>query len=297
MKSERLAGCGTALVTPFTVQGGVDEQSLRSFVDWQIASGVHFVVPCGSTGEAATMTPAEHRRVVEITVEQTAGRVPVVAGAASNDTSKAIALSREMVSAGATHLLHASPMYNKPPQRGIVAHFRAIADAVKIPIVVYNVPGRTASNIEAATTLELAEHENIVAVKEASGNLAQIGEIIRHRPARFSVLSGDDPLTLQVMADGGDGIISVTSNVAPSLVAQLAELCAAGDFSSARDIHHRLAEWTAAAFVESNPIPAKAALAMMGKMANVLRLPLVPLAERLEPTVRAALVSVGALPA
>jgi 4-hydroxy-tetrahydrodipicolinate synthase len=297
MKSERLAGCGTALVTPFTMQGGIDEQSLRSFVDWQIASGVHFVVPCGSTGEAATMTTAEHRRVVEITVEQTAGRVPVVAGAASNDTSKAIALSREMVSAGATHLLHASPMYNKPPQRGIVAHFRAIADAVKIPIVVYNVPGRTASNIEAATTLELAEHENIVAVKEASGNLAQIGEIIRHRPARFSVLSGDDPLTLQVMADGGDGIISVTSNVAPSLVAQLAELCAAGDYSSARDIHHRLAEWTAAAFVESNPIPAKAALAMMGKMANVLRLPLVPLAERLEPTVRAALVSVGALPA
>ncbi len=297
MKSERLAGCGTALVTPFTTQGGVDEQSLRSFVDWQIASGVHFVVPCGSTGEAATMTPAEHRRVVEITVEQTAGRVPVIAGAASNDTSKAIALSREMASAGATHLLHASPMYNKPPQRGIVAHFRDIADAVKIPIVVYNVPGRTASNIEAATTLELAEHENIVAVKEASGNLAQIGEIIRHRPARFSVLSGDDPLTLQVMADGGDGIISVTSNVAPALVAQLTELCAAGDYSSARDIHHRLAEWTVAAFVESNPIPAKAALAMMGKMANVLRLPLVPLAERLEPTVRAALVSVGALPA
>jgi 4-hydroxy-tetrahydrodipicolinate synthase len=144
MKSERLAGCGTALVTPFTVQGGVDEQSLRSFVDWQIASGVHFVVPCGSTGEAATMTPAEHRRVVEITVEQTAGRVPVVAGAASNDTSKAIALSREMVSAGATHLLHASPMYNKPPQRGIVAHFRAIADAVKVPIVVSNARARRA---------------------------------------------------------------------------------------------------------------------------------------------------------
>jgi 4-hydroxy-tetrahydrodipicolinate synthase len=279
------------------MQGGIDEQSLRSFIDWQIASGVHFLVPCGSTGEAATMTLAEHRRVVEITVQQTAGRVPVVAGAASNDTIKAIALSREMVSAGATHLLHASPMYNKPPQRGIVAHFRAIADAVQIPIVVYNVPGRTASNIEAATTLELAEHENIVAVKEASGNLAQIGEIIRHRPARFSVLSGDDPVTLQVMADGGDGVVSVTSNVAPSLVAQLAELCAAGDYSAARDIHHRLAEWTVAAFVESNPIPAKAALAMMGKMANVLRLPLVPLAERLEPTVRAALASVGALPA
>ena len=297
MKSQRLTGCGTALVTPFAKSGELDERSLRSFVDWQISSGVHFVVPCGSTGEAATMTTAEHRRVVEITVEQAAGRVPVVAGAASNDTRKAIALSREMAAAGATHLLHASPMYNKPPQRGIVAHFRAIADAVQIPVVVYNVPGRTASNVEAATTLELAEHENIVAVKEASGNLAQIGEIIRHRPARFSVLSGDDPLTLQVMADGGDGVISVTSNAAPALVAQLTELCAAGDFAAARAVHHRLAEWTAAAFVESNPIPAKAALAMMGKMANVVRLPLVPLATKLEPTVRAALVSVGALTA
>jgi 4-hydroxy-tetrahydrodipicolinate synthase len=297
MKSQRLTGCGTALVTPFTKSGEVDEASLRAFVDWQIASGVHFLVPCGSTGEAATMTAAEHRRVVEITVEQTSGRVPVVAGAASNDTKKAIALSREMVAAGATHLLHASPMYNKPPQRGIVAHFRAIADAVQIPIVVYNVPGRTASNIEAATTLELAEHDNIVAVKEASGNLAQIGEIIRHRPARFAVLSGDDPLTLQVMADGGDGVISVTSNAAPSLVAELTNLCASGDFAAARAVYHRLAEWTLAAFVESNPIPAKAALAMMGKMANVVRLPLVPLAEKFEPTVRAALVSVGALTA
>jgi len=293
--SERLAGCGTALITPFMESGDLDERSLRSFVDWQIASGVHFVVPCGSTGEAATMTVAEHRRVVEITVEQTAGRVPVIAGAASNDTTKAIALSREMEAVGATHLLHASPMYNKPPQRGIVAHFRAIADAVQIPIVVYNVPGRTASNIEAATTLELAEHENIVAVKEASGNLAQVGEIIRHRPSTFSVLSGDDPLTLQIMADGGDGVVSVTSNVAPALVAQLTEFCASGDFDSARNVHHQLAEWTAAAFVESNPIPVKAALAMMGRISNVLRLPLVPLAEKYETTVRAALVSVGAL--
>src|SRR6267143_1438182 len=295
MNAQRLSGCGTALVTPFTKSGEIDERSLRSFVDWQIASGVHFVVPCGSTGEAATMTIEEHRRVVEITVEQTGGRVPVVAGAASNDTRKAIALSREMAAAGATHLLHASPMYNKPPQRGIVAHFRAIADAVQTPIVVYNVPGRTASNIEAATTLELAEHENIVAVKEASGNLAQIGEIIRHRPARFSVLSGDDPVTLQVMADGGDGVVSVTSNAAPALVAQLTDLCVAGDFAGVRTVHHSLAEWMGAVFVESNPIPVKAALAMMGKMANVVRLPLVPLAEKFEPTVRAALVSAGAL--
>jgi len=297
MNAQRLTGCGTALVTPFTASGEIDERSLRSFVDWQIESGVHFIVPCGSTGEAATMTTTEHRRVVEVSVEQAAGRVPVVAGAASNDTKKAIALSREMESAGATHLLHASPMYNKPPQRGIVAHFRAIADAVGIPIVVYNVPGRTGSNVEAATTLELAEHENIVAVKEASANLNQIGEIIRHRPARFSVLSGDDPLTLQIMADGGDGVISVTSNAAPELVSRLTELCASGDYAAARAIHHQLAEWTAAAFVEANPIPAKAGLAMMGRMQNVLRLPLVPLAERYEPVVRSALVSAGALTA
>ena len=295
MTSERLAGCGTALVTPFMESGEIDERSLRSFVEWQITSGVHFVVPCGSTGEAATMTVVEHRRVVEITVEQAAGRVPVIAGAASNDTKKAIALSREMQAAGASHLLHASPMYNKPPQRGIVAHFHAIADAVDTPIVVYNVPGRTGSNIEAATTLELAEHQNIVAVKEASGNLAQVSEIIRHRPSAFAVLSGDDPLTLQIMADGGDGVVSVTSNAAPALVAQLTELCAAGDFAAARTIHHQLAEWTAAAFVESNPIPVKAALAMMGRMSNVVRLPLVPLAQKFETTVRAALVSVGAL--
>ncbi len=297
MIAQRLTGCGTALVTPFTTSGEIDERSLRSFVDWQISSGVHFIVPCGSTGEAATMTTTEHRRVVEISVEQAAGRVPVVAGAASNDTQKAIALSREMESAGATHLLHASPMYNKPPQRGIVAHFRAVADSVGIPIVVYNVPGRTGSNVEAATTLELAEHENIVAVKEASANLTQIGEIIRHRPARFSVLSGDDPLTLQIMADGGDGVISVTSNAAPQLVSKLTELCAAGDFAAARMIHHQLAEWTAAAFIESNPIPAKAGLAMMGRMQNVVRLPLVPLAERFEPAVRSALVTAGALTA
>jgi len=297
MNAQRLTGCGTALVTPFTATGELDERSLRSFIDWQIASGVHFLVPCGSTGEAATMTLAEHRRVVEITVEQTAGRVPVVAGAASNDTRKAIDLSRAMESLGATHLLHASPMYNKPPQRGIVAHFHAIADAVGIPVVVYNVPGRTGSNVEAATTLELAEHENIAAVKEASGNLAQIGEIIRHRPARFSVLSGDDPLTLQVMADGGDGVISVTSNAAPQLVSRLTELCAAGDYAAAREIHHQLAAWTAAAFVESNPIPAKAGLAMMGRMLNVVRLPLVPLATKHESTVRSALASLGALTA
>jgi len=290
-----LRGCGTALVTPFTEDDEVDKEALRKFVEWQITEGIHFVVPCGSTGEAATMSVSEHRRVVELTVEQVNGRVPVVAGAGSNDTKKAIALSKDMRSAGATHLLHTSPMYNKPPQRGIIAHFRAIADAVDLPIVVYNVPGRTGSNVEAATTLELAEHENITAVKEASGNLAQIAEIIRARPENFTVLSGDDALTLAVLAEGGDGVISVTSNVVPRLAAQMIELYDAGNTSGAREIAHRLAPWTAAAFVESNPIPAKAALAMMGSIRNVLRLPLVPLRETHEKALRSALQSAGAL--
>ena len=290
-----LRGCGTALATPFTQNGSIDEDALRSFVEWQVTEGIHFVVPCGSTGEAATMSQDEHRRVVEITVEQVNGRVPVVAGAGSNDTKKAIALSKEMKGAGATHLLHTSPMYNKPPQRGIIAHFTAIADSTDLPVVVYNVPGRTGSNVEAATTLALAEHENITAVKEASGNLAQIAEIIRGKPDDFTVLSGDDGFTLAVMAEGGDGVISVTSNAVPGLAAKMCELVDAGDFDGAREIERRLSAWTTGAFVESNPIPVKAALAMMGKCGNVLRLPLVPLAENHNAALRKALSAAGAL--
>ncbi len=290
-----LRGCGTALVTPFDENGEIDEEALRAFVEWQITEGIHFVVPCGSTGEAATMTLEEHRRVVELTVEQVNGRVPVAAGAGSNDTKKAVALSKDMKAVGATHLLHTSPMYNKPPQRGIAAHFRAIADAVDLPLIVYNVPGRTGSNVDAATTLELAEHENITAVKEASGNLAQIAEIIRNRPDNFTVLSGDDGITLAVMADGGDGVISVTSNAVPRHAARVAELFDEGDVKGARDLAHRLASWTSAAFIESNPIPAKAGLAMMGRMKNVVRLPLVPLRASFDETVKAALRDAGAL--
>lgn len=292
-----LTGCGTALVTPFTASGALDEAALRRFVEWQIAEGVHFVVPCGSTGEAATLASAEQRRVVEITVEVADGRVPVVAGAGSNDTARAIALSREMRDAGATHLLHVSPAYNKPPQRGILAHFRAIADAVDLPIVIYNVPGRTASNIEARTTLALAEHPGIVAIKEASGNLGQVTEILRNRPPDFSVLSGDDALTLAMMAAGGDGVISVVSNATPRLMARLAKLCASGDFAEARTLAMRLTPWFEAAFIDSNPIPVKAALSMMGLMENSLRLPLVPLADAHHAPLRAALVGVEALPA
>jgi 4-hydroxy-tetrahydrodipicolinate synthase len=295
MTVARLTGCGTALATPFKDDGSLDEAALRSLVDWQIDEGIHFLVPCGSTGEAATMTLDEHRRVVEITVEQARGRVAVVAGAGSNDTAKAIALSKMVRDVGATHLLQTSPMYNKPPQRGIVAHYRTISEAVDLPIVVYNVPGRTGSNIEAKTALEIAKIPRIVAVKEASGQLSQIADIIAGRPNGLAVLSGDDELTLAVMALGGDGIVSVVSNVAPRLMAELCNHMRAGDVSAAREIHFRLLPLMRAAFVESNPIPVKAALASMGRMKNVVRLPLVPLAEVHSAAVRAALVKAGAV--
>jgi 4-hydroxy-tetrahydrodipicolinate synthase len=295
MTDDLLTGCGTALATPFTARGEIDERALRAFVDWQLDEGIDFLVPCGSTGEAATMSLEEHYRVVEITVDQVRGRVPVIAGAGSNDTVKAIELSRRMKEAGATHLLHVSPMYNKPPQRGLVAHFTAIADSTTLPIVVYNVPGRTGSNVEAATTLELAKHPRIASVKEASGNLAQITDCIAGRPKGFSVLSGDDELTLPILALGGDGLVSVVSNVVPRLMTELVRLARAGDLSGARELHLRLLPWMRAAFVESNPVPVKAALAMMGKMENVLRLPLVPLAEAKVEAVRSALTRAGAL--
>jgi 4-hydroxy-tetrahydrodipicolinate synthase len=295
MSAAPLVGCGTALATPFTARGAIDESALRGFVEWQLDEGIDFVVPCGSTGEAATMSLDEHRRVVEITVEQVRGRVPVVAGAGSNDTQKAIALSRELREVGATHLLHVAPMYSKPPQRGMLLHFRSIADAVDLPVVLYNVPSRTGCNIEAATTLELATHPRIVGTKEASGLLPQITDIIEGRPAGFTVLSGDDELTLPVLALGGDGLISVVSNVVPRLMTELVRKGRTGDVSGARELHERLIPWLRAAFVESNPIPVKAALTMMGRFENVLRSPLVPLEQSHESRVRDALRHVGAL--
>ena len=289
-----LRGCGTALVTPFTAAGEVDEPALRRLVRWQLDEGIHFVVPCGSTGEAATMSLAEQRRVVEIVVEEVGGRTAVVAGAGSNDTRRAIEQSLEMRAAGATHLLHVSPAYSKPPQRGIEAHFRAVADAVDLPIVLYNVPGRTASNVEAATTLRLAEVPNIVAVKEASGDLQQIATVLRERPEGFAVLSGDDALTLPIMALGGDGVISVTSNATPRAMTELCDLCASGDLDLAREVQRALAPWMRAAFIESNPIPVKAALAMLGLVENHLRLPLVPLLDEHRAAVASALREAGA---
>lgn len=295
MTAQRLTGCGTALVTPFNADGSIDEGALAALVDWQIDEGIHFLVPCGSTGEAATMTTDEHRRTVEIVVKQANGRVPICAGAGSNDTQKAIALSKAMRDLGATHLLHTSPMYNKPPQRGIVAHYRAIAEAVDLPIVVYNVPGRTGSNIEARTTLEMSKIPGIAAVKEASGNLSQIADIIAGRSPEFSVLSGDDEMTLAVMALGGDGIVSVISNAAPRLMSQLCDEMRKGNTAGAREIHFRLLPWMRAAFIESNPLPAKAALAMMNRAKNVLRLPLVPMQASNDAAVKSALQKAGAL--
>ncbi|MCI0435856.1 MAG: 4-hydroxy-tetrahydrodipicolinate synthase [Gemmatimonadetes bacterium] len=295
MRSRPLFGCGTALVTPFRQDGTIDEPALRALVEWQIGSGVHFLVPCGSTGEAATMTAEEQRRVVEITVQVAAGRVPVVAGAGSNDTGKAIATSLEMKAAGATHLMHVSPMYNKPPQRGLIAHFTRIAQSVDLPIIIYNVPGRTAGNIEAATTLALAEIPSIVGVKEASGNLGQISHILRDRSPDFVVLSGDDALALPLMLLGGDGVISVVSNATPLQMVELIEACARGDWETARAMHELLSPWMAAAFVESNPIPVKAALALLGRIENVLRLPLVPLDAKHTTALRASLEAAGAL--
>jgi 4-hydroxy-tetrahydrodipicolinate synthase len=284
-----LRGAITALVTPFNADGSIDESALAALVEWQIAEGIHGIVPVGSTGEAVTLSLPERERIVRIVAEQAKGRVPVIAGAGSNDTAAAIEASKVLGAAGATHLLHVSPMYNKPPQRGIIAHFIAVADASPLPVVLYNVPGRTGSNMTAETTLELAEHQNIVGMKEASGNTGQIDQILRGRPEGFAVVSGDDGLTLAVMAAGGDGVISVISNAVPKLCAQLTDALAKSDLATASLIHHRLAPLVEAAFIESNPIPIKAALAMMGRLKNVLRLPLVPLDTKHEARMSAAL--------
>lgn len=290
-----LRGCGTALITPFLASGAVDEVALRALVEWQITEGIDFLVPCGSTGEAATLDQEEHLRVVAITAEVAAGRMPVIGGAASNDTKKAIALSRLVIAAGATHLLHASPMYSRPPQRGIVQHFTAIADGVSRPVVLYNVPSRTASNMDAATTLVLAAHPNIVAMKEASGNLPQIEEILRNRPDGFSVLSGDDAVTLQLMAKGANGLISVVSNAAPRAMSEVTRAMLRGDITTAHMYDGRLKSLYRASGIESNPIPIKAAMHLLGRAENVLRLPLVTLAEEHVGAVRDALVSAGAI--
>jgi 4-hydroxy-tetrahydrodipicolinate synthase len=290
-----LHGCGTALVTPFKKDESVDEKALRALVDWQIEQGIHFLVPCGSTGEAATLSNEEHLRVVAVVAEQAGGRVPVVAGLNQNDTAAAVRFAKRIAAERPSHLMVVGPPYNRPPQRGFIAHFEKIADALETPIVLYNVPGRTGSNMQAKTTLALAEHANIVGVKEASGNIDQILQVILHRPEGFSVLSGDDPLTVPVMALGGDGIVSVVSNAAPGPMSRLTQAMDRGDLATARSLMKSLQPLMVTGFSESNPIPMKAAMAMLGRMEDVVRLPLVTLAEEFRGPLRDALSAAGAL--
>ena len=269
-------GCGTALVTPFRRDLSLDEAVLRKLVRRQIQAGINFLVPCGTTGENPTLTRAEHLRVVEITLEEAKGKVPVLAGAGGYNTQEVIELAREVERLGANGILSVTPYYSKPTQEGLYQHFKAIAEAVHIPIVVYSVQGRTGVNVEPATMARLAQIENIVGVKEASGNIAQMATIIQQVPESFTVLSGDDSITLPLIALGGRGVISVASNEIPAEMTQLTQLCLSGDFSGARKLQRKYLPLMDINFVESNPIPVKAAMALMGLLEPVYRLPMCP---------------------
>ncbi|HEU4415842.1 MAG TPA: 4-hydroxy-tetrahydrodipicolinate synthase [Candidatus Angelobacter sp.] len=272
-----LQGCGTALITPFKQDQSIDEKALRSLVEWQIESGIHFLVPCGSTGEAATLSHEEWLRVIDITIDVAGGRVPIVAGATSNCTADAVEKARELNRRrGVNAILTASPYYNKPTQEGQYQHFKAIAEAVDKPLMLYNVPGRTASNIEPATLGRLAKIPNIIAVKEASGNISQIAEVFNHVPETFLVFSGDDSITLPVIALGGVGIVSVCSNEIPKEMSEMTAAALKNDWTKARRLQRQYLRLMQANFIESNPMPAKAVLAMMGRIEEVLRLPMLP---------------------
>src|SRR5258706_5080407 len=297
MKVDWMRGCATALVTPFKADGAIDEDGLRALVERQINGGVHLLVPCGTTGESATMTEDEDQRVIAIAVEVARGRARVIAGTGSNSTASAIEYSKRARDKGADALLQVAPWYNKPTQEGLYAHFRAIAEAVpQTPIMLYNVPGRTSSNIAGQTTLRLARDcENIVAVKEASGNLSQIMEILRERPANFSALSGDDAVTLPLIALGADGIVSVASNEVPDLMSQMTNLALEGKWDDARHLHYRLLPLMEVNFIESSPGPVKAAMALMGLLEENFRLPLVPIQEKSRARIREVLAQLGLL--
>jgi 4-hydroxy-tetrahydrodipicolinate synthase len=273
-----LRGCGTALVTPFHQDGSIDEAALRNLVAWQVESGIDFLIPCGTTGETPTLSRDEWLRVIDTTIEVVAGRVPVVAGATSNSTQEAVEKAREVASRpGVNAILTASPYYNKPTQEGQYRHFKAIAEAVDKQLILYNVPGRTSANIEPGTLARLAEVPNIAGVKEASGNISQIAEVLNAVPESFLVFSGDDAITLPVISLGGVGIISVASNEIPAEMAALTRAALNNDWATARGIHRKYLPLMQANFIESNPLPVKAALAMMGKIEEVYRLPLLPM--------------------
>src|ERR1041384_551009 len=297
LKLDWLRGCATALVTPFTASGAVDEKRLRDLIEYQISGGVRILVPCGTTGESVTMSEDENRLVISTTVELCRGRAKVIAGTGSNSTSTTIARSQAARELSVDAVLTVAPYYNKPTQEGLYAHFRGIAESISgLPVVIYNVPGRTSSNIAAETTLRLARDvENIVAVKEASGNLSQIMEILRSRPDGFRVISGDDSITLPLIALGGDGLISVASNEAPEMMSRLNDLALAGQWDEARALHYRPLPLMEGNFIESSPGPVKAARALMGLLEETLRLPLVPVQEKTRARMREILTELGLL--
>ncbi len=273
-----LRGCGTALVTPFKADGSIDDAALRKLVDWQVESGIDFLVPCGTTGETPTLSHDEWLHIIDTTIEVVAGRVPIVAGATSNATNDAVSKAKEVAGRpGVTAILTASPYYNKPTQEGQYRHFRAIAEAVDKPLILYNVPGRTSANLEPATLARLAEVPNIAGVKEASGNMTQIAEVLNLVPESFLVFSGDDAVTLPVISLGGVGIISVASNEIPREMTDMTRAALAGDWNNARALHRKYFQLMQANFIESSPLPVKAALAMMGKIEENYRLPLLPM--------------------
>jgi 4-hydroxy-tetrahydrodipicolinate synthase len=286
----KLEGVYTALVTPMTDSGKLDEKALRRLVDFQIEGGVQGLVPVGTTGESPTLGGEECKQVIQIVVEQARGRVPVIAGAGSNSTSEAIEYARDAKEVGALATLQVGPYYNKPTNQGFLGHFRAIADAVDLPLVVYNIAGRTGKNIDNPTMLELAAHRNIVAVKEASGDIGQIMDLIAKKPAAFAVLSGDDNLVFPIMALGGAGVISVASNIVPDRMVKFVSAALKGDWDGARKMHYDLLPLFKAIFIETNPIPIKAAMAMKGMMSESYRLPMCPMApanrKALESTLR-----------
>ena len=286
-------GCGTALVTPFRRDLSLDEEALRRLVRRQIDGGINFLVPCGTTGESPTLSHEEQRRVVQTTVEEARGKVPVLAGAGGNNTAHVIEMAREFKEIGADGILSVSPYYNKPTQEGLYQHFKAIASAVPLPIILYNIPGRTGVNIEPGTVKRLAEIENIIGVKEASGNISQMAAVLDMVPEKFIVLSGDDGITLALMALGGRGLISVVSNEIPGEMTRLVELALANDFAAAREIQRRFFPLMEINFVETNPTPVKAGMAIMGLCEPVCRLPLVSMKPENLTKIRSVLESLG----
>jgi len=272
----RFTGVGTALITPFTKDGSLDESAVKRLARRQIDAGVHFLSPCGTTGEAPTLSHRDKLRVVELVVQEANGRVPVLAGAGGYDTREVIELARDMERIGADGLLSVTPYYNKPTQEGLFQHFKAIAESVSIPIVLYNVPTRTSVNMSVETTLRLSEISNIVATKEAAMNAEHWSTIVSSAREGFHLLSGDDPLTVAAMAVGGKGVVSVASNEAPAEMAQIVELCEKNDYAAARKLHHWLYPLIQINFIETNPIPCKAAMAAMGLIEESYRLPMVP---------------------